>query len=189
MQPWSFPGPSERDVKYDTNEILCVPSAAVDTNFPSLSCWAGFDFVCLPLGPQPPLSSQLCVPQGWPLAISWFSCPCDPASDRKPLKGLMGFMRWGNTAHHEGHGLAVYIIGAVRRQKRPPMEGGAGLELIQGAPLKVLQLPKMVGNQNRGQAFQCRRLWRTFPINMQAMTSLSEEVSTRSLCQGTSSWL
>lgn len=124
MQPWSFPGPSERDVKYDTNEILCVPSAAVDTNFPSLSCWAGFDFVCLPLGPQPPLSSQLCVPQGWPLAISWFSCPCDPASDRKPLKGLIGFMHWGNTAHHEGHGLAVYIIGAVRRQKRPPVERG-----------------------------------------------------------------
>lgn len=53
-----------------------------------LCCWGhkltgiialtGFDFVCLPLVPQLPLSSLLCVLEGWPLVISWCSQPRDP---------------------------------------------------------------------------------------------------------------
>lgn len=35
-------------------------------------------FVSLPLVPQLPLFSLLCVPEGWPLVISWCSQPCDP---------------------------------------------------------------------------------------------------------------
>lgn len=51
--------------KYDTNVYdSTVPCAAGDTNWLALLSWAGFDCVWLPLAPQLPLSSLLCVPEG-----------------------------------------------------------------------------------------------------------------------------